>query len=416
MQIDVKALSGSCPCGKDHKLDVRDIYLESGAITRLPAILEENKWSSPVVLSDGNTWRAAGQKTYELLETKGINCTPVILPPKGLHANEHGVALAEESLTKSNDVLLAVGSGTVHDITRYIANKRGLPFTSIPTAASVDGFVSTVAAMTWKGCKQTSQAVAPLYVLADTDIFTAAPSRLTASGFGDLLGKFTALADWRIANVMTGEYICEKVIHLTEQALEKAVASPNDSVHIMYGLLLSGLAMQMVGNSRPASGGEHHMSHFWEMEVCNGLIDALHGEKVSVGLLLCAEEYKRISENLIHGNVKPVSADGLLEEELDRGFPNVNMRNELRIENTPDPLYGLSGEDIIINKEKICRIINKIPPITELTELMRASGGKITMIDIGLDPAHKLDSLRYSPYVRGRLTMMRLRKLIDIPD
>jgi glycerol-1-phosphate dehydrogenase [NAD(P)+] len=413
MRFDFKALSDSCECGKEHKLDVRDIYLEPGALDRLPGVLSENQWNSPAILADENTWKAAGEKAYSLLEAEQIKCTSVILPPDGLHADEHGVALAEKDIARETDVLLAVGSGTVHDITRYIANKCGLPFISIPTAASVDGFVSTVAAMTWKGCKQTFQAVAPLYVLADTDIFTNAPRRLTASGFGDLLGKYTALADWRIANLLTGEYICERVIHLTEQALEAVVAAPEDCERIMYGLLLSGLAMQMVGNSRPASGGEHHLSHFWEMEVCNGPLDALHGEKVGVGLLLCAEEYRNIGNTLMRGDAVPISVDGLLEKELESGFPDVAMRDELRRENTPDPLASISGEDILRNSERICEIIDRIPTVSDMTELIRAAGGKITMADIGLDPALKDYSLCYSPYVRLRLTLMRLRKLVS---
>ena len=91
--------------------------------------------------------------------------------------------------------MIAVGSGTIHDITRYHAYERKIPFFSVPTAASVDGYVSTVAAMTWHGFKKSFTAVSPVVVIADTDIFSKAPMRLTASGVADLLGKYTALAD-----------------------------------------------------------------------------------------------------------------------------------------------------------------------------------------------------------------------------
>ncbi len=170
--------------------------------------------------------------------------------------------------------------------------------------------------------------------------------------------------------------------------------------------------MQMVGNSRPASGGEHHLSHFWEMEVINGPLDALHGEKVGVGLLLCSEEYHRISDLLKRGAVKPSSADGLLGEDLERGFPDPEIRELIMKENTPDPLEGIYGSDILAKKDDICGIIDSIPAVDKLSDLLRSFGGKLTMEDIGLDPALKSDSLRYSPYVRSRLTVMRLRKLI----
>jgi len=412
MEIDIKELKGKCDCGKEHNLEVRDMWIEAGAIHRLPDIMKENSWFTTAVIADENTWQVAGEKVNDLLNAAGISCISVILPPEGLHANERGVSIADAGLTGSYDVLIAAGSGTIHDITRYIAHERAVPFISVPTAASVDGYVSTVAAMTLKGCKKTISAVAPLYLLADTDVFKDAPQRLTASGFGDLLGKYTAIADWKIANMLTGEYICEKVIRLTEQALAEAIAAPDNCERLMYGLILSGLAMQMVGNSRPASGGEHHLSHFWEMEVFNGPLDALHGEKVGVGLLLCSEEYHRISDLLKRGAVSPSSVDGLLEEDLRRGFPDTEMRELLIKENTPDPLEGVHGSDILANKDAICSVIDSIPTVDELSDLLRSFGGKLTMGDIGLDPALKNDSLRFSPYIRSRLTMMRLRKLI----
>ena len=162
---------------------------------------------------------------------------------------------------------------------------------SVPTAASVDGFVSNVAAMTWKGLKKTVPAVPPVAVFADTRIFADAPARLTASGVSDLLGKYICLADWKIAHLLTGEYICDRIVELEEKALRTVVSSlreiaqgeGNGCEELMYALILSGLAMQMVGNSRPASCAEHHLSHLWEMEVINEKLDALHGEKVSVG-------------------------------------------------------------------------------------------------------------------------------------
>lgn len=412
MNFDLNELRGRCECGREHMLDVRDIWLESGAINRLPDTVKMNGWKAAAVVSDENTWQAAGSRAYELLNSAGVGCTSVVLSPAGLHADEHGVALAEEGLKGSCEVLVAAGSGTIHDITRYIAYKRGIPFISVPTAASVDGYVSTVAAMTWEGCKKTMTAVSPLYVLADTDIFAAAPLRLRASGFGDLLGKYTAIADWRISNALTGEYICEKVIRLTEKALDEAVSAQDDYERLMYGLLLSGLAMQMVGNSRPASGGEHHISHFWEMEVCNGPLDALHGEKVGVGTVLCSEEYHRISEYLKRGEVRVTSAEGLLDRDLEEGVRNAAMRESLRKENTPDPLDGIRGSDVLARKDEICGFIDKIPTAGRLAELLRSYGGKLSMEDIGLDPALKAATLRFSPYVRARLTMMRLRKLI----
>ena len=115
--------------------------------------------------------------------------------------------------------------------------------------------------------------------------------RLTASGVGDLLGKYTALADWKITNILDGEYICDRICEMEYDALDKLKESLdglsnrdiNAYEELMYGLLLSGLAMQMTGHSRPASGAEHHMAHFWEMAVINeeiiAMLEKVHGVK-----------------------------------------------------------------------------------------------------------------------------------------
>ena len=228
MSIDISEFAKPCPCGHTHEISVRGIYIGPEIIRRLPALLAENCYSRPVILCDDNTWEAAGKAVHELLPESGL----IVLNPDNLHANEHAVGMAEEkldALPAKPDVLLAVGSGTIHDITRFIAHKRGLPFLSVPTAASVDGFVSTVAAMTWNGCKKTFPAVAPVLVVADSDIFSRAPHRLNASGFSDLLGKYTALADWKISHAVTGEYICDRVCQLEYDAL-KVVCERLDAI------------------------------------------------------------------------------------------------------------------------------------------------------------------------------------------
>ena len=269
MQIDVAEFSKPCACGHVHEIVVDDMIIEKGAIKRLPQIMKDrySQYKKIAMLCDDNTYLAAGKTVEELLP--GI--ITIRLDSKNLHADEHGVEAAEKQLKeyKNIDFMIAVGSGTIHDITRYHAYEKKIPFLSVPTAASVDGFVSTVAAMTWHGFKKSFTAVAPCFVLADSEIFSKAPLRLTASGVGDLLGKYTALCDWKIAHIITGEYICDKVVDMEYEVLKDlcanldGIGSQNIEAYenLMYGLLLSGIAMQMIGNSRPASGAEHHMSH-----------------------------------------------------------------------------------------------------------------------------------------------------------
>ncbi len=422
MKIDVKSFSAPCSCGREHKIHVKEILIEAGAIDKIPELLSDIFTGKPEEISiicDDNTYPAAG----ELVEDKVKGCKVIMLPAKGLHADNHGVKLAEESIGAGIKLILAVGSGTIHDISRYLANKRGIPFVSIPTAASVDGFVSTVAAMTWNGFKKTFPAVSPILVVADSNIFSKAPYRLTASGISDLLGKYTALADWEIAHLVTDEYICERVCELELKAVDEVCGCLPDLrgnvseeqrlkayEQLMYALLLSGIAMQMVGNSRPASGAEHHISHLWEMEVINQPLDAYHGEKVSIGLMITAETYHMVKEAIRNGQYEMESYSGLDYMCLKEYFGPKGLYEGMLEENTPDPLEQIDIREFENLLPQIAAILDKLPSVERINQLLTSAGCVKYVREIGMDEHIIPQTIRLSPYVRNRLTFMRLTK------
>lgn len=430
MNIQVEQFNGPCACGRSHKIQVRDIVIGSHAADALFQSLKEGPLSgygNPFIICDSNTKAAAEEKLKKVWQMSGC----LELPPDNLHADNHGVDLVHQAFQQMEEkggegpgLLIAVGSGTVHDLTRYIAHERGIPFVSVPTAASVDGFVSTVAAMTWNGMKKTLPAVAPIYVFADTDIFSKAPWRLTASGVSDLMGKYVALADWRIVHQVTGEYICERVCGLEEDALE-AVRQCMDGLKagesqacekLMYALLLSGLAMQMIGNSRPASCAEHHVSHLWEMEVINGHVDALHGEKVSIGLVLNIRLYKKIARAIREGKCRVKPYEGLEDQLLRDTFGAKGLYEATMEENTPDPMLKV---DAALLEEKlpcIAEIIEALPDAEELVELLKNSGCVYDVKQIGLTDDIIPLTMRLSPYVRNRLSFNRVRKMLKYEE
>lgn len=415
MEINLKTLSEDCPCGQKHVIAVEEAVIESGAIHRLPGFLQKHGFRRPAVVCDDNTWLAAGKVVNELIGP----CDTARLNPENLHATETAVDQAQNLLPQEADVLVAVGSGTVHDVTRYIAHERNIPFVSVPTAASVDGFVSTVAAMTWYGFKKTLPAVSPIAVFADADIFPNAPYRLTASGVSDLLGKYTALADWKISHLVTGEPICERVVGLEEKALQTVTANltkirardPQACSHLMYALLLSGLAMQMVGNSRPASGAEHHVSHLLEMEIFNPNLDAYHGEKVGVGLLIASRVYHLDAELLRDGRFEIPLYAGLEMEQLRGAIRSDPLYEAIRKENEPDPLAGIDAASLRSNVPGIIKLLNEVPSEEKLRGFLTQAGAPVSLREIGADEDLRDKLVRFSPYVRNRLTYMRLRKL-----
>ena len=417
MRVDINKFIGFCGCGKEHKIMVKDIIIESEAIKKLSMIMEKEGFKNITIICDENTYAAAGEEIKEIIpKGKFIN-----LKSENLHANEIAVQKVYECLSVENDVLIALGSGTIHDITRYVAYNKGIPFISVPTAASVDGFVSTVAAMTWKGDKKTFTAVSPIYVVADTDIFKEAPYRLTASGVSDLIGKYTALVDWKISSIVIGEHICNKVCNMEIDAVNKLCECVDDLVlgkleayeQLMYALILSGLAMQIIGNSRPASGAEHHMSHLWEMEVINKHLDAYHGEKVSVGLILVMEEYKKIKKSIENGRCRVKKYYGLEEDMLKEVFKSREMYDSIMKENTPDPLLNVNKVILQNRLESIAEILEKLPTLDFVKDTLKRAKAVTTLEEIGLSNDVKQNSIRVSPYVRNRLTLMRISKMLE---
>lgn len=412
MIIDSAVYGGKCTCGREHPMDTKLSVVEAGCLKNLDAYIGQCGLSGfRTVIYDENTYNARGMVPIQTDQQ-------IILNPENLHANEHGVELVMNQLSEKADYLVAVGSGTVHDITRYCAYLRKIPFVSCPTAASVDGFCSSVAAMTWEGAKKTLTAVAPTLVVADLNVIAQAPIRLARSGFGDMIGKYIALTDWRIGRILKDEFYCDRIAELTEQATRDVldcadgiVAGEMDAYEkLTGGLLLSGIAMQMMGNSRPASGAEHHISHCIEMEP-EGLgvhSDALHGEKVGVGTLMAVREYKRLAKlpDEIWGDYP-----GVDEEQIQSVFGQ-RLSRQIREENAKDAAAGITGAQIRTHLDEICREIARIPGEAALRAAYDRLGVKSTLNDIDVDESLEQRLLEDSPMVRNRLTLMRLRRCL----
>ncbi len=412
MIIDAKAYTGTCACGKEHSVTTRFMVIESGCMKDFDKYIKQYGIGGVgVAIYDENTYKA----------TEGVHpwvAAEVILPAEGLHADEHGVELAKEKMPEKCDYLIAVGSGTVHDITRYISNEKGIPFVSCPCAASVDGFCSSVAAMTWKGFKKTFIATAPTIVVADLDIISKAPLRLTCSGFGDMIGKFIALTEWKIANALTGEYLCKMIYDMTKDATQAIIDSAEGIKKgelaayekLTYGLLMSGLAMQLLGNSRCASGAEHHISHFIEMRpaALSKGSEALHGEKVGVGTLMAFREYHRLCEN---PDVWTRDYERASDEYIKKIFGDV-LSKSIISENKNDAAEGISAQLVKDHFEEIKEIVNELPTYEELLSKYELLGLKSSLEDIGVDASAYDLILECSPLIRNRLTLMRLRRAI----
>ena len=305
----------SCACGKSHKVDIQAIRVGSGVIQELPGILRDLGASHIFLVADNYTYEAAGRQVEQLLDQAGLAYHKRVFQTETpLVPNEYALGSVLAAMTSQDDMLLAVGSGTLNDVTKYVSARTGMPYVIAATAPSMDGYASTVAPTILDGFKTTLPAVYPAAIVADVDILKDAPMPMLTAGFGDIIGKFTSLADWRLSHQLNGEYYCPEVAGVIEAAVETCAANaqalaqrePQAIQAVTEALILSGLAMGMVGVSRPASGAEHQMAHYWEMDALRrGEEHPLHGNAVGVGTVLAASLYEMAVEYLPQGFAAP---------------------------------------------------------------------------------------------------------------
>lgn len=211
-------------------------------------------------------------------------------------------------VAKASDYLLAVGSGTLNDMAKSVSTRLNIECGVLVTAASMDGYCSKGAALMRGGFKVTDEVHTPSDILIDLEIVRNAPRLMTASGFGDIIGKYTCLTDWKMAHIVNGEPIHQEAFTLMEQARAACVDAFEDLTEykadaiakLMNALITAGTSMAICGNSRPASGSEHHQSHFLEMDfVRRGERVPLHGIKVAIGTLVSITLYKYLKDNKV---------------------------------------------------------------------------------------------------------------------
>jgi len=228
-----------------------------------------------LVVADATTFEVLGAEVARAL---GGAETLVFERRCGLEPGREEVARVLERL-RPGTTPLAVGAGVITDIVRCAAHRAGLDFVSVPTAASMDGYASGVAALVHDGVKVTLPARPPSAIFADPRVAVAAPAELTRAGLGDLLGKATARVDWLAAHLLYGEPFCPEAADLVLEALSSAAGGAEAALagdaaavrRLLEGLVKSGIAMALAGSSRPASGFEHHASHFWDLLAVRGM-------------------------------------------------------------------------------------------------------------------------------------------------
>ena len=289
-----KLLRGfDCACGRRHTCPIRFVAVGPGAIDHLAELAAPH--GAVLLVADENTYAAAGAQAERALAGKAVR--RCIFPGAPLLVPDERAIEAVSAALEGVGLIVAVGSGVIQDICKYVSFFRGVPYLVVATAPSMDGYASSGAAMILKGMKTTVTTAPPSAVLADTEVLRQAPMDMIRAGFGDILGKYSSLNDWRLSHLVTGEYFCQRIYDLTDDMLQRTLALADgllqrreESVRALTDALIGvGIAISFVGTSRPASGSEHHLSHFFEM---SGLLNREpyfpHGIDVAYAAVLTA--------------------------------------------------------------------------------------------------------------------------------
>jgi glycerol-1-phosphate dehydrogenase [NAD(P)+] len=411
----------ACNCGLHHVCDLRHFKCGAGVIAQVPQVVRDMGYTYPFVVCDPNTYEAAGAQVVKLLEAAGIQYKLFIVPQKGekVEPDEWSVGAVTMALDVNCDMFLCVGSGVLNDVCKVSSFAAGKPQMVVVTAPSMDGYASSSSSMHVNDVKTTLYNHCPVAIIADTDIVANAPMRMLWSGFGDMIAKYVATCEWRIAHLIVGEYYCEEVASLMRRAL-KAIVDNADKLSgrdpqviqaITEGLVLAGIAMSYAQVSRPASGLEHYFSHMWEMiGPERGVTPDFHGIQVGVGTLQSLKLYDWIR------TLKPTRERGLAHmaafdrgawEDMVRDIFGQSAPQILAVEEKAkknDPVQHRKRLDRIVdNWDKILAIIEEELPETSVIEgIMKELGMPMVAADLGWDEKGAKDAYTGSREIRDK--------------
>ena len=331
--------------------DTKIFEMSEGALAKTPEVFKSCfPGRKAIIIADCNTWRVAGAEVFDNFSKAGIDVCSFLIPDKHFHAEWPYVEMVEKAVKDAGAVAVAVGSGVINDLCKLSSHHLGQSYLCVPTAASVDGYSSFGASISYQGLKQTFNCPAPLAIVADASVIAAAPKEMTAAGYADLAAKIPCGAEWMIADLFGTEPIIPDAWHVLQDVLDDILSNPEgvaagdkDAVSDLFiGLTLSGIAMQIARSSRPASCTDHLFSHYLDMtgHRYKGELQS-HGFQVAIGTLtMCAFFDEFLKMDLTKLDVeKCVAAWPTLEQEQarakdlfkdfvspDLGFESINAK------------------------------------------------------------------------------------------
>ncbi len=407
--------------------ETKALRIGSNILTEVPTLFAEQfPGCKAIIVADNNTYAIAGEKIKTYLARAGVpQQEPYIYSESDLYAEYTYVERLRESLKTHNAIPIAIGSGTINDLTKLASHESGRRYMCVATAASMDGYTAFGASITYNGAKQTFNCPAPQACLADIDIIKNAPNEMTASGYADLFAKITAGADWILADALGAEPIDRQAWSIVQDGLHGALSDPkgvadgnSEAIYnLTEGLMLGGFAMQWAKSSRPASGAEHQFSHLWNMEHhTNNGEHISHGFQVAIGTLSITALY----ESMLASPMDKIDIEACCKawptpEELEleateifktTDFPLIGVQETKAKYITKEEL----GDQLKTLKENWSEIKAKLSaqlvPYDEAKKRLALVGAPINPEDIGVSKEYLKQTFVRAQYIRRRFTIL----------
>lgn len=431
--MDYQEMNGkTCSCGQVHRFQ-GTVCIGAGTIKSLAGHIREFGGSKAFVLTDGNTFQAAGERVCELLNEAHIPFTSYTFSHSPVEPDEYSVGNAIMHFDCGCDVVIGVGSGVINDICKILSTLTQTPYIIIATAPSMDGYASATSSMTRDGLKISLPSRSADVIIGDTDILCQAPLHMMKSGLGDMLAKYVSICEWRISNLITGEYYCEEIAQLIRTAVKKCVDNapgllerdPTAVEAVFEGLVVGGIAMNYAGLSRPASGVEHYISHVVDMRGLEyGTPVELHGIQCAIGTLLAIKLYEKlkfVSPDREKATAYAENFDYTTWSQTLRSYLGKGAESMIALEEKEgkyDPAAHKARLEIILsNWDKILEIINQeLPAAQELQVQMAALDMPLTLEDIGIPPVEFPTIFRCTKDIRDKYVLSRLVWDLGIPN
>ena len=434
---ELMGLSFDCVCGQTHSVPIKYLSIKKGAVGEIKERLKKLQVSGKgAVVYDKKIETTVVQGVLASLKRSGLVLEPFAV------GDGYEVLPAEIELSRrvadmvgpGFDFLVSVGSGVVSDLVKYASSLLEKPYVLVATAPSMNGYTSSMAALTDRGIKKTLMVPPARAIFADLATLMAAPVEMVRSGLGDIVSKSICNADWKLSELVKKTYFCPLPFRITDKseplylgAAEEIGNRTERGIRILTdGVMRSGLSMTVIGTSTPSSGAEHFLSHYWDLTaLIEHKVKHFHGVQVGVATILVLKLYEFVRNYPVH---KTFNLDKLKEKypsevearaSIDRKFGRYGkgvseeyFKKHLNWKEKRQELEGILDRwDSIWNE-----LARYVRPVRPVEEALLKSGAAVTYAHLGKSREEVADSLLNAPLIRSRYSILDLANDLGIME